>query len=194
MEPQPLALCPDLILTTLVDLSFTYQRPIPFSTLYSSVEQDVGEGSKRKQFIIRDKQDLLCLLGANSDGMFFAAQIDPTTQKRWNNHLIIEKIHVAKSAVSGWRKNAVKIMAVDTTSHRRGKIVCMNCGKHVPFEDVLIRYRRESNRYMKKQTLFRADVVRTKALNVRDKPIENVSNALSADDISSADWQVLEKH
>lgn len=66
-------------------------------------------------------------------------------------------------------------MALDRTSRRIGKLVCIYSGKHDSLRQALNQYMRECNCYMNKQTIFQTDNVQTIARDARDLLIQDIS-------------------
>ena len=74
-------------------------------------------------------------------------------------------------------------MSKDISSRRIAKTVRMREGNFTTLENALLRYIRECARYMKNQALFRADVIRVKALEVRDEiPLDHGEHRITQGD------------
>lgn len=123
----------------------------------------------RQQVCLSKKQEALKLLGAHGNVSFSDPVVDQESGKRHTNGTVALKFGVSRSAVAAWRNNYVKVMSKDVTSRRIAKTNRMRDGNFPKLETALVRYIRECVRYMNNQTLFREDVIRAKALQVRDE-------------------------
>ncbi|PXF47321.1 Tigger transposable element-derived protein 4 [Gracilariopsis chorda] len=128
----------------------------------------------RKQISLAKKQEALLLLGGDATGNFSPPKIDTETGKRHSLRTVAKLFKVSPAAVAGWKKNSSAILSMNVSSRRIAKSFRLRMGSFPKLEASLWKYMRECVRYMHQQNLFREDVIRVKALEVRDEMLRQM--------------------
>lgn len=109
--------------------------------------------------------------------------------EQWKNETVAKQIAVSKTSISTWRKDAKFLMAQDL-SLRSSEQVQIRIRTLTDVEKILLHYAREQMRFINIETLFRQTMVPQKALEVREKLVQDLDDLLE-EDMSDARWQRL---
>lgn len=96
-------------------------------------------------------------------------------EKQWTNETIPPNSRVSKSAVLAWRKSAMKLLSVDTSTRRLDKQTRLPQRSLLKFEKASIRYMRDVSGYLKNQALFGEDSLGEKALSICSYMFQDVN-------------------
>ena len=151
-----------------------------------------NQRQSRAQITIAHKQEGLRLLGARPDGSFWQPEVNPETSRSWSAQAVEDKYGASKPAVLAWKKRAREIFSLTVDSRASKRVVRIVKGNFKELETALAVYMRSRMAYMNDSSLFRADIISARSLDIKDKLLATWREEIDLEELSDERKSELE--